>query len=143
LDNFAKSKQFDPLDAKKWYSIRVKEILRAGGAGLLNNFKGSHINALRKAYPELMLNKKLFLQSQEGWKTTARQRRFFDDFAKSKQFDPLDAEKWSSISRKEIVRAGGRGILNYYKSHISALIKLYPEIRWKEKPFLRFVDVTT
>jgi hypothetical protein len=29
-------------------------------------------------------------------------RKFLDDFAKSKHFNPLDAEKWYSITQKEI-----------------------------------------
>jgi hypothetical protein len=76
------------------------------------------------------------------------QRIFFDNFAKSRKFDPLDTEKWYLITRKEIwdavsfglnfysltklihlVTKKGRGVLNYYNgSHISALIKLYPEL---------------
>lgn len=28
LDNFAASRNFDPLDAEKWYTIRLKDILR-------------------------------------------------------------------------------------------------------------------
>lgn len=33
------------------------------------------------------------------------QRNFFDTFAKSRHFDPLDAEKWQSIRREDIVNA--------------------------------------
>jgi hypothetical protein len=32
-------------------------------------------------------------------------RKFFDEFAKSKNFDPLDAERWYSISGREIIKA--------------------------------------
>jgi hypothetical protein len=32
-------------------------------------------------------------------------RKFFDDFAKAKGFDPLNAEKWYSVSQKEIIKA--------------------------------------
>jgi hypothetical protein len=31
--------------------------------------------------------------------------KFFVDLAKSKKFDPLDAEKWYTISHKEILQA--------------------------------------
>jgi hypothetical protein len=29
-------------------------------------------------------------------------RKFFDEFARSKNFDPLDAEQWYSITKTEI-----------------------------------------
>ncbi len=32
-------------------------------------------------------------------------RRFFDSFARSKEFNPLDAEKWYSVTYNEIARA--------------------------------------
>jgi len=136
FDDFAKSKQFDPLDAERWYSIEKKEIRKAGGNGIINYYKRSYITALVKLYPELKLKKDNFLLSNEGWKSKARQRKFFDDFAKSKQFDPLDAEKWYSITRKEISINGGRSMLKYYNgSHIEALTKLYPGLMLKKKNF--------
>jgi hypothetical protein len=42
-----------------------------------------------------------------------RRRIFFDDFAKSKHFDPLDVEKWYSVTKREIVKAVS-GILFMY-----------------------------
>jgi hypothetical protein len=42
---------------------------------------------------------------QRKWKDIKQQRKFFDEYAVSKQFDPLDAEKWYSISKKDIIRA--------------------------------------
>jgi hypothetical protein len=35
----------------------------------------------------------------------SEQRRFFDDFAKSKQFDPLDKRSWYGVTWKEIILA--------------------------------------
>jgi hypothetical protein len=39
------------------------------------------------------------------WRKPERQRKFFEEFAKSKKFDPLDSEAWYSITRKEIISA--------------------------------------
>ncbi len=33
------------------------------------------------------------------------QRKFFDTFARSKKFNPLDAENWRSVSHDDIIRA--------------------------------------
>ncbi len=42
--------------------------------------------------------------SVEGKDPTNR-RNFFDTFASSKNFDPLDPEKWYSVTKSEIRRA--------------------------------------
>jgi len=124
------------LNAEKWHSIQKKEILKAGGNAVLKSNNGSHIKALIKLYPELRLKKKNFLQSVEGWKEPERQRKFFENFAISKAFDPLDAEKWYSIHKREILEAGGSGLLNYYKGSLTtALIKLYPELMLQRENF--------
>jgi hypothetical protein len=84
-------------------------------------------------------------------------RTFFDKFAKAKKFNPLDADKWYSITRNEVLHAvswiiiliyksfcepffqGGKGILQYYgRSHIRALRALYPELKLSPDKFLRF-----
>jgi hypothetical protein len=39
------------------------------------------------------------------WKRYQQRRKFFDNFANSKQFDPLVAENWYSVSHKDIVDA--------------------------------------
>jgi len=139
FDGFARSKHFNPLDADKWYSVTKKEILRAGGNGLLAYYNGSHIKALVKLYPEVIWKKGNFLKSKKGWKSLTNQRSFFEGFARSQNFNPLDAERWYSVSRSDITRAGGSGLLmNYYNgSHVRALMKLYPEQSLKKENFLK------
>jgi len=135
FNDLANSKQFDPLDAQKWYSILPREILKAGGGGILKYYNGSHIKALTTLYPELKLKREFFFTFQ-GWKAPNGRRNFFDDFAKSRQFNPLNAENWYSISHREILRAGGGGILLYYKgSYIRALVELYPEVKLESRNF--------
>jgi len=142
FDGFARSRKFNPLDAEKWYSVTHNEIIRAGGGKLLLSYNGSHIRSLMQVYPELMLKKGNFVMSKIGWKAPANQRNFFDGFARSKNFNPLDVEKWHSVTRDEIRRAGGRMVLSYYNgSHIQALVKLYPELMLK-RDFLRSKGVS-
>jgi len=133
FERFARSKKFNPLDAENWYSVTHKEIIRAGGGGVLNYYHGSHVKALVKLYPELMLKRENFWKSRKGWKAPAYQRKFFEGFARSKKFNLLDAEKWYSITRREIKRAGGSGLLKHNNgSHIKALVKLCPELPEKK-----------
>jgi len=136
LDTFARSNNFNPLDAEKWYSVTHSEIIRAGGRGLFDHYNRSHINLLIQIYPELILKKGNFLKSTKGWKALGNQRRFFDSFARSKKYNPLHAEKWYSVTHNEIIRAGGWGVLNYYNgSHMEALVKLYPELMLEKGNF--------
>jgi len=129
FEMFARSKKFNPFDAEKWYSVSRREIIAAGGISVLQYYDGSHIKALVKLYPELALKKGNFLTSKQG-------RKFFDAFAKSKNFNPLDAKMWYSVTSEEISRAGRRGLLRFYDgSHIRALVRLYPELMLKRGNF--------
>jgi len=57
-----------------------------------------------RLYPELLLKKSNFLNPQEG-KSARERKKFFDWFARSQKFNPLDAEKWYSVSYDDIKRA--------------------------------------
>jgi len=92
-----------------------------------------------KLYPELLLKKENFLKFRRGWSVLGNQRKFFDEFARSKNFNPLDAKNWYSVTHNEIIRAGGSVLLDYYNnSHIEALMNLYPELKLKNRYFLKF-----
>jgi hypothetical protein len=42
------------------------------------------------------------------WKDLASRRKFFDNFAVSKQFNPLEAEKWYTVTTtKDLLEAVG------------------------------------
>jgi hypothetical protein len=73
--------QFDPLIARNWLSVTQDDIKKAvsiririltegvtiilkGGRGILEHHSGSHIQALVELYPELKLEKKMFLNYQ-------------------------------------------------------------------------------
>jgi len=135
FDEFAASQLFNPLDTEKWYSIRRKDFADAGGESLLQNyFKGSFIEALIQVYPQLNFQKDQFVNWRRGsWKDPQLRRKFFDEFAASKKFNPLDAKMWYCFSSTEIRRAGGRGILGYYgDSLLTALRHLYREVKFRK-----------
>jgi hypothetical protein len=92
-----------------------------GGSSILKRYKGSFTKALIKLYPELTFERENFLQLKgllvlllnyyfnlsfillEGKKQ--QYRTFFDNFACSKNFDPLDAAKWYSVTQSELMSA--------------------------------------
>jgi len=77
------------------------------------------------------------LHAVGDWSLRETRRNFFDNFANGKNFDPSDTEHWYSITLKDILSAGGVGVLYHHKrSHIEALIDLYPELSMKRNMFL-------
>jgi hypothetical protein len=194
FDDFAKARNFNPLDAKKWTSVTYKEVLRAvccfsGYCLLLIDDSGrkKSVTILRLVFVQ-SFNKILSQAETQTRRVVANQgysliffqsicllhllfktedkmvlhRIFFDDFAKLKKFDPLDAVKWHSITRNEIVKAvcriclsalvrinhwfqqNGKDILkSYQQSHIKALMCVYPELKLKKENFFHYKGRTS
>jgi len=75
------------------------------------------------------------------WMDPKKQRNFFDEFARYKNINPLDAAQWYLTTSKEIKQRGGRYILNLYSgSLMKALARLYPEMILKNEKFLLFEE---
>jgi len=75
-------------------------------------------------------------KSAYKWNDWQSRRAFFDKFAFYKKFDPLIAENWYHILQRDIIKAGGRGVLGHYQSsHIKALIDTYPEVNLIQDKF--------
>ncbi len=51
------------------------------------------------------------------------QRKFFDTFALSKKFNPLDAAKWYSVTRKDIIQRPVSAHLNLSWNNIISIIR--------------------
>jgi hypothetical protein len=133
FDNYAKSREFDPLIPANWYSITINDVIQAGGRGLLDRYQGSYITALTTLYPNIGLQKGMFFGASKMYKSVKQQRDFFDSYAKFNNFDPLVAENWYNITRKHVLAAGGAAVLSHYKgSQIKALKAVYPNL-WEEK----------
>jgi hypothetical protein len=88
----------------------------------------------------------------------AKGMKFFFQFAKSKNSDPLDAEKWYSISRKDLLEAvcpfllhqyasnlfryqGGKFVIKHYGNRVTALRKVFPELNLKPEKFYQYKGV--
>jgi hypothetical protein len=69
------------------------------GRRLLRYYKGSFTNALKQVYPELVFDISKFSFSGK----LRHPRDFFDEFAASRNFDPLDAEQWYPVKAKEVL----------------------------------------
>jgi hypothetical protein len=91
-----------------------------GGTQVLKSYSQCHVTALMELYTELALKKEKFcypkgvvvdfayfldLMIEITERKYSQHRKFFDEFAKIKKFDPLDAKKWYTFSRVDIKSA--------------------------------------
>jgi hypothetical protein len=88
---------------------------------VLRYYGGSHIKALRALYPELDLKQEKFSE----YLGFLKRRKITDELARSKNFNPLDSEKWYTIRQKDI-----KGIVRFILSVCIILIDALHLGRW-------------
>jgi len=73
----------------------------------------------------------------ERWSDPRNRRKFFEEFARERGFDPLKAEHWySQPLLRSRIRAAAGGLLKYHgKSMAQALIELFPEVHFDGSRF--------
>eukprot|EP00026_Physarum_polycephalum_P001437 Phypoly_transcript_01438.p1 GENE.Phypoly_transcript_01438~~Phypoly_transcript_01438.p1 ORF type:complete len:1047 (+),score=162.81 Phypoly_transcript_01438:248-3388(+) len=142
FDEFAKKRKLDPLVPESWYNKTVDEVTKEkGGATVLNMYNRSLVRALEDTYPNLILDPaKFVVRKRYYWAAKANRKRFFDEYAKRKKFDPLVANHWYGTLNDHILgNKGGISILKFYdKSVPKALMDVYPSINWDETKFEQF-----
>eukprot|EP00026_Physarum_polycephalum_P017934 Phypoly_transcript_19329.p1 GENE.Phypoly_transcript_19329~~Phypoly_transcript_19329.p1 ORF type:complete len:214 (+),score=30.36 Phypoly_transcript_19329:89-643(+) len=90
----------------------------------------SHFRMLASAYPTIKFDYSKFHYKYKGyWEHSSNHKLFFDNIAKENNFDPLIANNWYSFGMKYFLkRKGSRLLRAYNSSHITALMKIYPNI---------------
>lgn len=120
-----------------WYQISAEEVRRHGGSSLLSQFGGSLKKTLAAVRAQSPWNPLEFKHapvtppvSSGHWKDMTNQRNFFEKLAK--QFNIKHWTDWYNVSREDIQRNGGSGLLNHYaNSHLQALEAIFPEHPWR------------
>jgi len=130
FDEIAEKSGFDPLLARNWYQITYSKFASEKGASIMSSYyKGSFVKALMHLYPTIGLVKEEFSKPRSHWQNAINRRKFFEDFAHSKGFDPLIPENWYAIPMEQIQHIKGAStIYQYYKNNIQALVSLFPDI---------------
>jgi len=102
-------------------------------------YEGSHVRALMDLYPELNFCRHRFQGVKGNWVEVKNRRKFFDDYAKEKCFNPLIALNWYSVKYSDLIRKkGSHRVLAYYgHSYTKALMILYPEVVFDRQSFSR------
>eukprot|EP00026_Physarum_polycephalum_P000339 Phypoly_transcript_00339.p1 GENE.Phypoly_transcript_00339~~Phypoly_transcript_00339.p1 ORF type:complete len:1688 (+),score=210.60 Phypoly_transcript_00339:78-5141(+) len=139
FENYALEKGFDPLEPANWYSVNSDIISSHKGAGsILQHYNGGVVDALCNIFPDIGLEKIMFLKKpNKFWSDLRNQREVFENFARSHQFDPLDPSKWYSVSFNTLRSfKNAQSMLAYYNGSIpDALAAVFPEISFEKSKF--------
>eukprot|EP00026_Physarum_polycephalum_P001397 Phypoly_transcript_01398.p1 GENE.Phypoly_transcript_01398~~Phypoly_transcript_01398.p1 ORF type:complete len:808 (+),score=111.44 Phypoly_transcript_01398:465-2888(+) len=131
LENYAKSKQMDPLLPETWYSLAYSAIQQfQSGKLVLQKFQGSYYKTMRHLFPELQFDKQSFPEIEN-------RKAFFESYARSCSFDLRDPQKWYAQSRKKIRSfEGAQQVLSFHGGSVAkALMELFPDIKFDKSKF--------
>lgn len=132
-------KELGYISMEQWYDVTREVIQKHGGAGLLRSFyNDSPAKALQEIYPEHNWMPWKFRHVTKGlWDKRDHQKQFFEWLGKELGYHSMD--NWYSVTREDIDKHGGSGLLNAYfgNSPSRALQEIYPEHNWMPWKFLK------
>jgi hypothetical protein len=122
-----------------WYRTMRGDFLKRGGGGLLDRYKGSPIDALKKIYNRTEWQEWRFNPVPDGyWNRMENRRQYFDWMMD--QLEMKRMEDWYEIKSSDISEMGGTELLNLYQGSLGISLKsIYPE--WEWKPWIFAEDV--
>eukprot|EP00026_Physarum_polycephalum_P002930 Phypoly_transcript_02939.p1 GENE.Phypoly_transcript_02939~~Phypoly_transcript_02939.p1 ORF type:complete len:825 (+),score=95.05 Phypoly_transcript_02939:89-2563(+) len=133
FDELAMKKGLDPLIPETWYQISLVNISKTveGIRPILAQYNSSFVNALRDTYPDIGIDPEKFPRRQQNyWSSAENRRKFFVEFAKQNNFDPLLPENWYSVPKQKLKGLKKiESIIRHHQRRIdNTLIELFPEI---------------
>eukprot|EP00026_Physarum_polycephalum_P000948 Phypoly_transcript_00949.p1 GENE.Phypoly_transcript_00949~~Phypoly_transcript_00949.p1 ORF type:complete len:1118 (+),score=84.56 Phypoly_transcript_00949:49-3402(+) len=135
LESLAKNKSMDPLSPETWYNLNSSAIRELkGGHAVLKKFSG-YFETVETLFPELGLD--LSTYKQYTWDDEEKRRRFFENYARANDFDPLVPDHWYAQPKDKMMSyKGATEVLVYYNRSVpAALIALFPDIGLKSSMF--------
>eukprot|EP00026_Physarum_polycephalum_P001576 Phypoly_transcript_01578.p1 GENE.Phypoly_transcript_01578~~Phypoly_transcript_01578.p1 ORF type:complete len:1027 (+),score=73.79 Phypoly_transcript_01578:436-3081(+) len=140
IESIALRLSFDPRIPANWYRVSIEAFYSDPSVrSMMKNYYGDdRIFALMDIYPDIGLDTTKFNHMKTNhWKYFANRRKFFDEFAVQKSFDPLLPSNWYSVLPNSILqKKGGGSVLYYYDGSLSvALADLYPDIGLNHNQF--------
>lgn len=112
-------------DAKGWAGVTVKKVIELGGNGVLKYHSYSLLRALEEAYPDMTaeLHTCIGTRRKGYWDDKNNRRAFLDEYARQRGMG--SREDWKRASWRDIIAAGGAGVLSKYTSIQVALEDVY------------------
>lgn len=122
------SKKFEISNLDDWLSVKVEDIKKNGGSGLLSKYS-SFYECLENIYPNHFWDiSKGKNHPKNYWNNIDNQRKYFEEIRK--QLNIHDLEDWRSVnisSHSKLRHIVGK----YYSSFFDALKTIYPEYNWE------------
>eukprot|EP00026_Physarum_polycephalum_P001631 Phypoly_transcript_01633.p1 GENE.Phypoly_transcript_01633~~Phypoly_transcript_01633.p1 ORF type:complete len:1064 (+),score=132.57 Phypoly_transcript_01633:31-3192(+) len=135
FETYARERGFDPLNPENWYKQSLRKITALRRAQrILRYHKDSVTQALIDLFPNIGLVKANF---SRNWRSVKRLKIFFEDYAKSKNFNPRKAHNWYLQPLSSVASApGAKAVMEHCNNNIGkALIRVFPDIGLKEHTF--------
>eukprot|EP00026_Physarum_polycephalum_P002865 Phypoly_transcript_02874.p1 GENE.Phypoly_transcript_02874~~Phypoly_transcript_02874.p1 ORF type:complete len:846 (+),score=138.45 Phypoly_transcript_02874:54-2591(+) len=139
LLRFAEQEGFDPYVAENWYSVSQDQLLnQKGGRSFLSNYSNSPFFPAMHLFPEIGLDVTKFSSVPKFyWTDVKNRRKFFEDVARKRGFDPLIPENWYSVPNIYMLSLKSvSSLLAYYNGNFpEALVQLFPDVKFEMHKF--------
>jgi hypothetical protein len=121
-----------------WYAVTTEDFLQRRGAGFLEYYDHSYLQALQWYFPKYDWKPWLFGQAPNGyWHNIENCKKYVRWFEAQKGF--ANIEGWYGITQDDVYELNGSGLMDHYACSIQRLVNaIYPDHNWK--PWL-FVQV--
>eukprot|EP00026_Physarum_polycephalum_P001538 Phypoly_transcript_01540.p1 GENE.Phypoly_transcript_01540~~Phypoly_transcript_01540.p1 ORF type:complete len:1069 (+),score=95.14 Phypoly_transcript_01540:45-3251(+) len=129
---YAEENGFDPLVADHWYSQPYELVMSVKGAFSVVYYHHNNLTrALQDLFPSVNLDASK-LWDPGLWSDPKNRRKFFENYARSHDFDPEVAKNWYSQPKDKIIGMKGiSSILRHHKDSLSqAMLDLFPSVEF-------------
>ena len=125
--------KFELKSLEEWFNVPKYQFIRNSGKNLFILYSNDYKKLLSSIYPDYhwKFDNNIKINSNEYFKAFNNQVIFMDDLYKKLDLKSLD--DWLKITRKLIIRNGGKSlILTYYSNDLKKLLQsIYPNFPWK------------
>lgn len=132
MDTIAKRNDITTTD--DWKRVSARDLIDAGGLGLLTSYGRRMIDVLKAAYPEREWNawESRRVLPRGYWDDREEQRRFLAEFAEANGIQK--EEDWAVVSLQDIAEAGGQGLVRRLAPHnvYALLSQVFPEKKFDQ-----------
>eukprot|EP00026_Physarum_polycephalum_P004745 Phypoly_transcript_04768.p1 GENE.Phypoly_transcript_04768~~Phypoly_transcript_04768.p1 ORF type:complete len:663 (+),score=63.83 Phypoly_transcript_04768:34-2022(+) len=127
MENFAKSKNLDPLKAETWHKQRNAFLRLNSSKWIVRKFKDRYFSTVQRVFPEIAVTP---LPSLKLYHKIENRLKFFESYAAEQGFDPLHAESWYQQPKEKILaKKGAKGVMRHYKDNLlKGLLDIFPNI---------------
>lgn len=105
-----------------WSQVGQRDIIAAGGGGLLHRFGNSLAALLKDAYPDAAIAPRTLgsRRPRGHWAVPSNRRAFLEDIARQLQLS--SPQDWRTLRQSTVRAAGGHGLLSYFHGSMTEMI---------------------